>query len=109
MAIIDKDNSKEYSSTVSILFKSNQSLNIVAAQLSTGKKSITLKVASTQNQKVNLIIVDQGGRIILNEAINIQKGMNTINKTTPTVSKGIYYLKLFTQDATVVKNVFTTE
>ena len=109
LAMIDKDNSKEYSSTVSILSKTNQSLNIVAAQLATAKKDITIKIASTQNQKANLIIFDQGGRIILNEAVNIQKGMNTINKTTPTISKGIYYLKLFTTDATVVKNIFTAE
>ena len=109
LAMIDKDNSKEYSGIVSILSKSNQSLSIVAAQISTGKKDITIKIASTQNQKANLIIFDQGGRIILNEAITIQKGMNTINKATPVISKGIYYLKLFTSDATVVKNIFTTE
>jgi hypothetical protein len=109
LAMIDKDNSKEYSGTVSILSKSNQSLNIIAAQLSTGKKDITLKIASTENQRANIILFDQGGRVILNEAVTIQKGINTINKTTPTISKGIYYLKLFTSDATVVKNIFTTE
>ena len=109
LAMIDKDNSKEYSSTVSILSKTNQSLNIVAAQLSTAKKDIILKIASTQNQKANLIIFDQAGKVILNEPVNLQKGMNTINKTTPVIPKGIYYLKLFTSDATVVKNIFAGE
>ena len=52
---------------------------------------------------------DQSGRIILSEPFALQKGMNIINKTTPVISKGIYYLKLLTGDATVVKNIFTTE
>jgi hypothetical protein len=109
LAMIDKDNSKEYSGTVSILSKSNQSLNIVTAQLSTGKKDITLKIASTQNQKANLSIFDQSGKIILNEQIILQKGFNIINKNTLVIAKGIYYLKLFNNEVTVVKNIFSTE
>ncbi|WP_462254352.1 right-handed parallel beta-helix repeat-containing protein [Ferruginibacter sp.] len=109
LAMIDKDNSKEYSGIVSILSKAGQALNIVAAQLSSGKNNVKLTINSTQNQKANLVVFDQSGKIILNEQIVLQKGLNIINKNTLPIAKGIYYLKLFTNEVTVVKNVFSTE
>ena len=109
LIITDKDNSSAYSKVISIAGKKNQSLNIVTAQLSSGKNNVTLTVSTAQTQKANLVLFDRQGRSVLNETILLQKGINTIDKKTAALSRGIYYIKLITADETVVKNVLTVE
>ena len=109
LIITDKDNSSAYSKVISISVKKNQSLNIVTAQLSSGKNNVTLTVSTAQTQKANLVLFDRQGRSVLNETILLQKGINTIDKKTPALSRGIYYIKLITADETAVKNVLTAE
>ena len=109
LVMVDKDNSKEYSNTVSVLNRAAQSLNIAAAQLSTGKNNMSLTVNSTQNQKANVMVFDQNGRMMLNEATILQKGANIINKNISSISRGIYYVKLSTADEMAVKNILAAE
>ena len=109
LVMVDKDNSKEYSNTVSVLNRAAQSLNIAAAQLSTGKNNMSLTVNSTQNQKANVMVFDQNGRMMLNEATILQKGGNIINKNISSISRGIYYVKLSTADEMAVKNILAAE
>jgi len=108
LAMVDKDKSQEYSNIVSLASKTTQSLNIITAVLSSGKRNLSTTIASTQNQKTNFGLFDQNGRLLFTESILLQKGMNTINKNTQAISNGIYYLKLFTGAETVVKNILTT-
>jgi hypothetical protein len=108
LSMVDKDNSSEYSKIVSTSAKKYQSLSIATAQLSVGKKNIVATVASTKNQKATLILFDATGRALITEAIILQKGLTTLNKNTGTIPGGIFYLKIFTIDENVVKNIFST-
>ncbi len=109
LAMIDKDNSSEFSNIVSISHKTGQGINIISAQLSSGKKEVMMAVNSTLNQKVSFTIFDQSGRIFLNEAFILQKGINNIIKSTDFAARGIYYIKILGADETQVKKVFTTD
>ena len=106
--MVDKDNSNEYSNIVAVTSKNNQSINIVTAQLSSGKTSIAITIASNKNQKVNIALFNANGSMLLNTPVLLQKGVNTINKNTPQLSAGIYYIKLFTADEKLVKNILST-
>ena len=108
LIMVDKDNSREYSKVVSISSKKSQSLNILNVQLSAGKSSLELIVSTTQSQKANLVLFDSNGRIIFTETAILQKGINTIHKNTPALSRAVYYVKLITEDeSSLVKSVFS--
>jgi hypothetical protein len=109
LTMVDKDNSKDYSNIVSVQNKKAQSLSIATAELASGKNNMALAVVSSQNQKAVLALFDVNGRLFLNEPVQLQKGVTTINKNTAALSAGIYYIRLTTTDETVVKNVFTKE
>ncbi|MGF2412534.1 MAG: hypothetical protein ACQUYJ_09415 [Ferruginibacter sp.] len=109
LLMVDKDNSFERSNIVSIANKQAQGIIIVSAQLSAGKRQAAIKVTSTQSQKANLVIFDQTGRVFLSQAIFLQKGLNTIDKNTPEIARGVYYFKVFKAEEMLVKNSFTID
>ena len=51
------------------------------------------------------MLFDNNGRNIFTEPVLLQNGINTINKKTPALSKGIYYIRLFTENEVLVKNI----
>ena len=105
LTIVDKDNSMEYSNVISISGKKNHSTTIVTTYLSAAKNTLELNVYATQNKKANLMLFDNNGRNIFTEPVLLQNGINTINKKTPALSKGIYYIRLFTENEVLVKNI----
>ncbi len=106
LAMIDKDGRYEYSKIVSITSKENQTIGITYIDLSSGTKTASIKINSTQSQAANIFIIDVSGKVVLNANLFLQKGMNTFTKSISLVT-GIYYIKLFTKEETVVKNAFS--
>lgn len=66
---------------------------------------LTIKLNSGKEQAMNLSVVDATGRTFLRTNVTLQKGYNTFNKFIPGITKGIYYIKLFTNNSFVVKPV----
>ncbi|MEP6583275.1 MAG: PKD domain-containing protein [Ginsengibacter sp.] len=64
---------------------------------------LTLKINSDQQQTMNLSVVDASGRTFLKTNVTLQKGFNSFEKYVPGITKGIYYIKLFTNKNFVVK------
>jgi hypothetical protein len=92
---------------VSITNKEDQTIGITYIDLSSGTNTATIKVNSKQTQKANISIMDISGKTILNSDVVLQKGISTITKNIPLIANGIYYIKLFTSDKTVVKNTLS--
>lgn len=107
LIMVDKDNTMEYSKIISISGKKNQSTSIVNTYLSAAKKQMELTVYATQNKKANLMLFDNNGRNIFTEPVLLKAGINTINKNTPALARGIYYIRLFAEDEVLVKNVLS--
>ena len=104
LVMIDKDGALEYSKIVSISNKKNNSLRIIYIDLSSGTNTASIIINSTKTQAASLSIIDVTGRVLLNAEIKLQKGNNTITKSHPAISKGIYYVRIFTPEETVVHN-----
>ena len=64
---------------------------------------LTIKLNSSQQQEMHLSVTDASGRIYLKTNVSLQKGYNSFSKYVPGISKGIYYIKLFTNDNFIVK------
>lgn len=58
-------------------------------------------------QPANLSIIDATGRIILNTPVHLQAGTNNVIKNIPSISNGVYYVRLFTTDETVVNSTIS--
>ena len=109
LIMADKDNTIKYSNIISIASKKSRSLNIANAQLSFGKNNLVLNISATKAQKSTLMLFDNTGRVILSETLFLQKGLNVIDKNSLFLSRGIYYIKLFTDGEVLVKNILSTE
>jgi hypothetical protein len=109
LTMVDKDNAREFSKIVAVSAGKYQSLSIATAQLSSGKSNVMLTVASTKNQKANLILLDANGGLLLNELITLQKGLTTLNRNTPSIPRGVYYLKVYTTEENAVKNILSVD
>ncbi len=109
LGMIDKNGLLEYSKIVSITNKDNHSISIPFIYLSAQNNTVSVIVNSAKTQSANLSIIDVNGRIVLNTNIQLQKGNNTISKNIPHLAKGIYYLRLFTDEETIVKNIFNKD
>ena len=109
LIMADKDNTIKYSNIISIASKKSRSLNIANAQLSFGKNSLALNISATKAQKSTLMLFDNTGRVILSETLFLQKGLNLIDKSSLFLTRGIYYIKLFTEGEVLVKNILSTE
>ncbi len=107
LVMIDKDGSSAYSKIVSITNKINHSIDIKHIDLFARSNTMSLIINSTKTQTANLSIIDVSGRTILNTQIFLQNGNNVISKNIPSITKGIYYVKLFTPEETVLRNTFT--
>ena len=109
LAMVDKGGVTEYSKIVSITNKDNHSIGIIYIDLSARNNTASIIISSAKSQTANISIIDINGRTVLNTAIQLQKGNNTINKNIPVIAKGIYYVKLFTNEDTVVKNTLSRD
>ncbi|MEP7254216.1 MAG: T9SS type A sorting domain-containing protein [Ferruginibacter sp.] len=107
LAMIDIAGKPEYSKIVSITNKDNQGIGITNIDLSSGTGTASIRFYSSQMQTANLSIIDINGRIVLNSGITLQKGTTTFTRGIPFLLNGIYYVKLFTKDETVVKNAIS--
>ncbi len=105
---VDKDKSEEYSNIVFVQTGADDKLDIIAAQLSSGKNSLAVTIAAKQSQKVLLNVFDNNGKSIFTEPVMLQKGMNFFDKNIQKVSQGIYYVKVQTGTEAAVKNILST-
>lgn len=109
LIMADKDKTSDYSNVVSITVKKAQTVNITSVQLSSGRNNLSIAVNAVQNEKALLMLFDVNGRNFLNTPVVLQSGLNRIDKSTGTIAKGIYYVKLVTASEGIVKNVMVTE
>lgn len=106
LAMVDKDEKKEYSRIISLAAAIDQTLQIDYVDLHSGSNTATINVTSSKKQTALLSLTDAGGRTVFNAIIPLQTGNNPITKAIPALPAGIYHLKLFTTGEVIVKTVF---
>ncbi len=108
LKIADKDGQFEYSKTVSIVFKNENSGSVEIKSAVINNKNLQLNIISTKKQSVNIGLYDDIGREIFVSNIQVQKGLNVINKVV-TQPCAVYYFKLKTNEETIAMPLFNKE
>lgn len=108
LIMVDKDNSKEYSNIVFVKQGTDNDLDILAARLSSAANSLSVTVAAKQKESALISVIDNTGKILLNERVTLQKGMNFLDKTIQRTAQGIYYVRLQAGTETRVKNIVSS-
>lgn len=76
--------------------KKSNTISLTFVDLNADSRTGQIVIYSTQAQKAGLAIIDVSERAFLSSDIILQKGNNTSTKGTPSWSKGIHYVTLFT-------------
>jgi hypothetical protein len=105
LAMTDRDGKVKYSTIVSITNSISQTIDIKQMHLSAATQTFTAKIDSEKTQPANIVITDISGRNVFMTGIVLQKGMNSIVKSTPPISKGIYHVRLITVEETKTKKL----
>jgi hypothetical protein len=56
--------------------------------------NFNLSVASNQSEKINIIITDLSGRVLINKIVSIDKGQNEIPVETEHLPNGVYIYQI---------------
>lgn len=106
--IVDKDNSKEYSNIVLTKSANDKVLDIVAAQVSSQSRSFNVTIASKQEQLVLLSVIDNNGRALFNERVQLKQGTNFYKRNIQQLAQGVYHIRLQTAKQSIAKSVYTS-
>ena len=93
LKIIDNDGSFTYSKIVSVNLFDELKEGLIEAYPNPFSENILLKINSTQNQEVKVILRDLSGRTILNESFEVNSGLTLRSPTIVTeLQSGFYFL-----------------
>ena len=93
LKMVDHDGSFEYSRIVNITTKDKKAETIAITSAVSGNGNVQVNINSTEAKNVSLQVLDAAGKLILNNKISVNKGMNLVSKNIPLAS-GIYHINL---------------
>lgn len=102
LAMTDRNGSVEYSKIVSITSKETKNIDIAYAGLSAVANTLTIRISSSQSLPAAISIIDMNGRVVSAAKVQLQSGANSFIINIPALPAGIYYIRLFTNNGTVV-------
>ncbi|MBL0359241.1 MAG: right-handed parallel beta-helix repeat-containing protein [Chitinophagaceae bacterium] len=104
--MIDRDGTFTYSNILSVEFKRFSQSFILDNAMMDGS-SIKLNISSSKQQTLSIIAVDAAGRVVLKSQVKLQSGTNTLVNNIPAAGKGIYYIKMYTDQDSVIKTLLS--
>lgn len=105
LAMVDNDESKTYSNIIMVNMNSRQSMRVDYAAVT--PTSIRLTINSERQQALNIVAVDAAGRVMMTKQMQLQPGANTVANDISSIPKSVYYIKLFTDEDSIVKTVLS--
>lgn len=108
LAMVDLNGAKEYSKIISATNKIEEFFTLKSLLISAKNTNIKLEVNCKDAQSINVVVADVSGRIVFSNQINLQSGINLIDKKLPSINTGIYFIKLFNNKAVISKSVLST-
>ncbi|HMO62588.1 MAG TPA: right-handed parallel beta-helix repeat-containing protein [Ferruginibacter sp.] len=109
LMMVDKDGTAEYSKTVAVQIKAANGFAVDNIRLTTSSSMVKFTLNSSQQQEVNVALMDASGRILLNTKVAAGQGANYISRPVSGLSNGVYYLKMFNTETTLTKTVLSGE
>ena len=105
LVMVDKDGSMAYSKIILLSTKNTSSFNVSVCFLSKQNANIKLVVNSSKKQNINLELIDMGGKLIAQYSININTGLNEIEKQIPGLNNSVYAVKVSTASHQISKSL----
>jgi parallel beta-helix repeat protein len=105
LAMVDNDDTKAYSNIAIINMANRQPFRLENATVT--PVSINLTLNADRRQVLNIAAVDAAGRVVMTKQTVLQPGTNTISSQLSALSKSVYYIKLLTDESSVIKTVIS--
>jgi hypothetical protein len=96
LVMVDKDGAVEYSKAATVKIDFTNSITVENVAVSSSNANVKFTLYSNEKQQVNVAVLDEAGRTLVNTRISAEQGANSIERKIPGVSTGIYYLKVYT-------------
>ena len=103
LVMVDKDGSLAYSKIILLSTKNTNSFNVSKCFLSKQNANMKLVVNSSKKQNINLELIDMGGKLIAQYSMNINIGINEIEKQILGLNNNVYAVKVFTSAQQISK------
>jgi parallel beta-helix repeat protein len=105
LEMVDNDNKKAYSNIVLVNMASRQPFRIDYAAVTTN--AIRLTVNADRQQVLNIVAVDAAGRVVMTKQTHLQPGANTVTNEISSIPKSVYFIKMFTDEASAERTVLS--
>jgi parallel beta-helix repeat protein len=103
LVMVDKDGTTKYSKIISANESNVSSFKLNQITLSVNNNNLKIAINSNYEQVMQIVLADVSGRILYANPIQLQKGVNNIDKKMPAINTGIYYAKLIAGDQVITK------
>lgn len=105
LVMVDNDDTKAFSNIAIVNMASRRPFRLDLATVTPG--SIRLTVNADSRQVLNMVAVDAAGRVVMTKQVQLQPGTNTVTSAISAISKSVYYIKLFTDESSVIRTVIS--
>jgi hypothetical protein len=91
---VDKDGKATYSNIVVIKGDKVNGLMITSLYPNPGRDNVTLALTSPTNDRVQVIVTDVAGKVVMQQQANVTAGDNTLKLDVQSLHGGTYFVKL---------------
>ena len=104
LKMVDLDGTFEYSRIVNIATKNKKAETVAITSAFSNGGNLQVNINSTEAKNVSLQVMDAAGKLLLNNNVSINKGMNLLTKTIP-LAAGIYHISLVSGNEKTTKTI----
>lgn len=104
LKMVDLDGSFEYSKIENITVKNKKSETVAITSVLSNNGSLQVNINSTEAKSIALQVMDATGKMVLNNNVPLNKGMNLLSRTLP-LSSGVYHVSLVAGTEKITKTI----
>ncbi len=104
LKMVDNDGSFEYSRIVNITTKNKKAGTLAITSAYSNAGSLQVNINSTEVKNIALQVMDAAGKLLLNNNLSINKGMNLVSRSIP-LPAGIYHISLVSENEKITKTI----
>ena len=109
LAMVDLNGRIDYSKIVTAANKIETSFDLQNTIVSINNKNIKVEINSKVAQVINILVADVSGRVLYTNSLQLQTGLNIIDKKISSISTGICFVKVFNTKEVISKSVLSTQ
>lgn len=109
LKIVADNGSVSYSETVKITADLSRSLTVSKVFPNPAKDVVYLELESSKDAKLTVFITTANGKIALQKTMTVVTGVNRLPLSVGSLSAGVYFVNIISEDGTKLKSVFTKQ